>query len=89
VELCRELGHVRLRRPQQISNGVEKRCRKRDADQAIEQIADREPVTGGIVAVAALKQRIDRAAEICFSQNAMRSGTEGGVSTEPREATCS
>ena len=43
---------------------MQKRQHQRAADQAIEQIAQRQAAAGRIVALAAFDQRIDRAAEI-------------------------
>ena len=60
----RQLREVRLPGLQRLRDRAEERRDQQHADQAIDQIADREPVAGGIVAASAFEQRIDRAAEI-------------------------
>ena len=64
VELGRHLRRVGLQRRHFARDRLQERQRDQHADQAIEQVADRQPPARRIAAHAGFEQRIDGAAEI-------------------------
>lgn len=64
VEVRRHAGRVGFKLNERVGDRVQKRQRNSAADQAIDEIADRQAIAGRIAAVAAFNHRIDGASEI-------------------------
>ena len=64
MECGRELRQVRLPRLQNLGDRTEERRDHQHAGQPVDQVADRKPVTGRVIAARTFEKRIDRAAEI-------------------------
>ena len=59
-----QLGEVRLPRLQLSGDRAQERRDQRDADEPVDEIADRQAIACRVVAARALEHRIDGAAEI-------------------------
>ena len=64
VKFRRQLREVGLPGLQMLGDGAQERRDQEDADQPVEQIAERKAVARGVVAPRALEHRVDGAAEI-------------------------
>ena len=64
MECGRKLCQVRLPGLQNLRDRTKKRGDQQHAGQPVDQVADRKPVTGRVIAARTFEKRIDRAAEI-------------------------
>ena len=64
VKFGGRLGEIGLPALQQLGDRPQEGRHQQDADQPVDEIAERQPVARGIVAAGAFEHRIDGAAEI-------------------------